>query len=203
MAKKIMSPNELVRDLFVKMNTVYSKDMYIIYHKYIIPGPNSCEEDEGFFMLEISDIYREALQQIFFNHNVVLIPDIRASKDNFELFDDDERKEDELVLRVTSFLNNLKMIEMWHDVVDDFPSIIEDVFVNKLTTVFNITRCDKKEEEIEIGKNFLPLVTLKNVNDVHYSSSYDKDHDFYELHFLLDIPYGVFHSRFRYISLVD
>lgn len=157
----------IFKDLFTKLQKVFTKDAYIIDHQIVTAGDLSSEECNGFFLCELNERYRDEFTVCYPNKNLLYIDDLRSAKDE----PDNHIKEVTNILEIdkinhrfeklanTDFDKSLK----WGS-FSDFKDQFDDLFNNKKVVLLKPVN----HPYLIISSSLLPLVGEKNAEDVEY-----------------------------------
>ena len=113
----------LIRDLMVKIKPVYLKDIYIIKHKYLIPGESSKLLTAGRFLCILSEKYEEALREItdVKEEDIIYISDIVEIKTSLDEENFDFKVIDKKNIDYDKIMNDKSLIPLMErvDKVED------------------------------------------------------------------------------------
>ena len=201
MAKKEKSSRELYLDMLTKIKSVFNKDIYIYNRRYVIAGNESYSNIIGNIYCKLNTSY-DFFSDLNINtsNNIIYIPSVV-----------DEKKVEVGTLAVE--LNNDLEIHKVNKIINQFNDIpSEFVIWKKLTdqlsdedislifeenNCYNL-QCDSKE--ITISKQILPLVTIKNIDDVTFSYKIDNENKINKILFLIMHKYFDIYALYKFIS---
>lgn len=157
------------RDLLVKLNNVFSSDIYIVNCIYVVAGKESDEDNKGYYLckltLELNDICKEELDP----SKIYYISDIRSAKDDLASYLKEITDEEEISNineRIKFIENYVNKTEAW----SNFPFTeidIKNIFSDGLCEDF--FEDDENTPTITLSKSLFPLVTEKNVSSLYYN----------------------------------
>lgn len=179
--------NKDLKELFIKIKNVFSKDLYVIKGKYCVEGNISAVKNYGECIITLENkwlnIMNEFIKEMNLSDECFAILDIDGAK---KWASGEEISSKDLFKNVDNYnnisnslyqgLNEIDKIKDWDMFIND-PKFIEDIFEDK--GVYNIIIGDGNV--IRIGKPALPLVTPKTVEKLYYNLTFDNERNLYKL----------------------
>lgn len=161
MAKKNITDEELVDDLFTKLKKLFKHDLYIINKEYIIGGKASNDELPGYVICRLDIKYIKALFNVYKEEDVLYIADI-SNKELSPVLDTD------YIINIKNTLcNKIDNIDTWNSLID----LLKDDMIKLLMSDNMSIDIDADNNKIILAKSLLPLITLKNIHKVYYHIS--------------------------------
>lgn len=190
-----MSKVDLVRDLLVKINKVFSDDMFIIRNRIAVGGIDSFVKNTGRYVCLLNENIKQEYDAFLGVDSITKITNIREAKNNFkdnmvcvnsiEEFDGTDQEEIAANLAV---YDGAMEVDVWHSLEEEMDEDDIDIIFNK-GGIATILKDD--EQPFELGKSLLPLVTEKNLSDVFFSDFKECEQDIRKIYFKIDHPYFV------------
>ena len=185
------------KTLFIKLNNIFPKDMYIFHNWCAIAGSNSETENIGFYMCILDQQARDLLNGLFPNNPILYVKSVRETKTDISKVEEilDNNVIDKLNSTVNTFMEQYNSYENW-DSFNFTPDDVAALFDNNESLV--IFKDDDTKSELVISKSLFPLVTSKTIDTVKYA--YDSSND--ELHqIIVDYRYDLFQLIMKYLFL--
>jgi hypothetical protein len=164
------------RDLLVKLNNVFSSDMYLVNCLYVIAGKESDEDNKGYYLCKLTPELISICKDGLDPNKVYFISDIRSAKDDLSTY----MKEVESVKEIDEINKRIKFIEDYVNKTEtwnNFPFTeidIKNIFSDGLCEDF--FEDDDNTPTITLSKSLFPLVTEKNVNRLYYNFFVKEDY---------------------------
>ena len=157
-----------IRDIFVKLSSVFPKDIYVIHNSYIMSGPESELATKGYYFCKLSPKAKETIGELY-PSGVVYVPAVKIIKDDLTAYEkiEDEVKVDKIVSSLYGLTEKAKSPEEWHELSTDERE--------KLTRIISEKESDfmfdgnKSKSPIMIGKNLFPLLTVATLDNLTYA----------------------------------
>lgn len=164
------------RDLLVKLNNVFSSDMYLVNCLYVIAGKESDEDNKGYYLCKLTPELIAICKDGLDPNKVYFISDIRSAKDDLSTY----MKEVESAEEIAESNKRIKFIEDYVNKTEtwnNFPFTeidIKNIFSDGLCEDF--FEDDANTPTITLSKSLFPLVTEKNVNRLYYNFFVKEDY---------------------------
>lgn len=168
-------------DLMTKISYVFKADSYILDNKYILGGEVSEKENPSNIILELSpesiSLIKEELPTYYEDikeKDVFFFKDIKKAKKDFMSYTSLLKEKDIKDIRYSEiYLNDiLKRVNDW----EDFNFTPEEV-ENFITAGKSITLFENNKDipNINISKKLIPMISIKNIEDLRYKPLPSKD----------------------------
>jgi hypothetical protein len=156
------------RDLLVKLNNVYSADVYIVNCLYVVAGTESDENNKGYYLCKLTPECIDICKATLDPDKVYFIDNIRKDKDDLdnsihEVTDMDKINEvNDYIKRIDKYVSDAKT---WDNFLFTDVSI-KSIFSDGLSEDF----FDKDDNipTITLNKSLLPLVTATTADKLYY-----------------------------------
>lgn len=189
------------RDLLVKASTLFSSDAYLINNQYLIAGPESEENNQGYYLLKLSPSIIELCNELFDNTKIYYIGSVKNAKDKLNENYNEETREAQIYSvkekadRILSFINQT---DIWKKI-----NLSEEKINQLYNENISIDFFDENEDipSITVSKCIFPLITQKSINDGYYNIFVDESKDYINLLFSFDYPLFQIYTLYRYVSL--
>lgn len=213
MVKKEKDQVAMLRGLFVKLKSVYKKDMYLFNKSFCIVGDIGDEDAIGMIVCILEPQYKEAIETVLLKDvepsilYEVQVPSIPKAIDSG----------DKLPVKAITNQNKIKSISqkisditekfnkddlIWKNLGED-EELIKTLFEKKLIFKMPIARGEKtgstKDEYITISSQMIPLCTAKTISSafIHYEQVDD-----YEDLYMVQIKFKFTHFYMEAIYYV-
>nr|DAK51313.1 MAG TPA: hypothetical protein [Caudoviricetes sp.] len=201
MAKKEKSSRELYLDMLTKIKSVFNKDIYIYNRRYVIAGNESYGNIIGNIYCKLNTNY-DFFSDLNINtsNNIIYIPSVVDEKKVEVGTLAVEVNNDLEIHKVNKIINQFNDIPsefvIWRKLTDQLSD--EDIsLIFEENNCYNL-QCDSKE--ITISKQILPLVTIKNIDDVTFSYKIDNENKINKILFLIMHKYFDIYALYKFIS---
>lgn len=201
MAKKEKTSRELYLDMLTKIKSVFNKDIYIYNRRYIIAGNESYNNIIGNIYCKLNtnyDFFSDL--PVNTNNSIIYIPSVV----------DEKKTEVGTLAHVVD--NDLeihkvnKIINQFNDIPSEFiiwKKLTEQLSDEAISLIFNENNCYNLQcnsKEITISKQILPLVTVKNIDDVTFSFKIDEENKINKILFLIMHKYFDIYALYKFIA---
>lgn len=189
------------RDVLVKASKLFTSDAYLINNQYLMAGPESEENNPGYYLLKLSPSIIEICNELFDNNKIYYISSVKNAKDKLsENYNEENMKNQislikEKVSRIESLINKT---DVWNKIN------LSEEKINKLYNEnISIEFFDENEEipSMTVSKCLFPLVTEKSINDGYYNIFFNENKNYISLLFSFDYPLFQIYTLYQYISL--
>jgi hypothetical protein len=173
--------------------------MYIINNQYVIGGSESEENNSGYYLCRLSPCVIEVCKDLFDSNKIYYISNIKNAKDKLNDYLSEVKNKSEIEdinKRIQDMLDCINKTETWKS-FNFSENDITNLFENNIS--MNLFQDNKKIPEITISKSLFPLVTEKNVSDLYYNITTDKEYN--ELIVSLDFPLFQLYMVYKYIDI--
>ena len=187
------------RDLLVKLNNVFSSDMYLVNDIYVVAGKESDEDNKGYYLCKLTPELIAICKDEFDPNKVYFINDIRSAKDDLasHINEVTDKGEIEKINKRIKFIEDyVNKTETWNS----FPFTevdIKNIFSDGLCEDF--FEDDDNTPTITLSKSLFPLVTEKNVNRLYYN--FFVKEDYADLLISFDFDYFNLYMVYRCMDL--
>lgn len=168
-------------DLMTKIGYVFKADSYIIDYQYIIGGEASEKDNPSNIILELTpdvvELLKEELPNKYEDFNsksIFMFKNVKnAKKDFYENTKVISEKESTEIREKYIYLRDTeRSINEWDTFIFSLEEIEDFVTNGKKFTLFSN---DKNHAEVTISKRLIPMISLKNFNDLKYKPLSSKD----------------------------
>lgn len=170
--------DKTMRDILVKLGSVFKKDFYIIDGGYIWEGEDSQLSNPGRYLCILEEKYKEKVKEIYGDHKCIFVSNVVLEKDDIgnhiKIKDAEYEKIKE---KIRKMLESIDEQKEWKNFLTEFPDLPDVIYGRK--NVFSIPVNDDKEV-INIGKSMIPILTEKTIAKSEYSICFS-DIKLYEL----------------------
>ena len=182
-----------IRDIFVKLKNVFTKDLYIIKNKFVCAGKESSSEKAGTYMCILEPKYSELLDYILDKDKSYYIKEVDIFKEDFTSGLKELDDYDELQAFIENTINEFNQDLIWIPASEQ-PDLVETIFDNKKNYELIVN-----DISFIIGKPLLPVITKKNITNLMFNAEYDND---LELNVLrMDFRFTHFQLLMKYYAL--
>lgn len=156
------------RDLLVKLNNVYSADVYIVNCLYVVAGTESDDDNKGYYLCKLTPECIDICKSILDSDKVYFIENIRKDKDDIEnslkVVEDFETIDtiNKYIDRINKYINDANT---WDNFLFTDVSI-KSIFSDGLSEDFFDN--DDNLPTITLNKSLLPLVTATTASKLYY-----------------------------------
>lgn len=194
--------NKKLKELFVKLKYVFPRDMILLKNRYAVAGKKSYEKNFG-FNLAILEPEQEGLIEEFFKGNT-LIKDVNKTKEYVEEKHQDiyweeynEKGSEHAYEIIQEVLKEVDGVKEWKHFTDH-EDFLEYIITKK--GIYNLP-IDGTNEMIRIGKEALPMFTMKNASQYQYHIRYDEKINLYVLLIKICIPHFQLYLHYRAVPM--
>lgn len=189
-----MANKDYLKDLLIKISTIFPKDAYIIHNMYCIEGPLSKSETAGYYICQLSPEVMNFLKEKFKRSEIIYLKSIKNAKTDFNEPNVQIVKNEDDIHEIENKLKNFQSITM--DPKNKWSSF--KFTENELTDLFDeckfitLFENDSVIPPIDISKTLLPLITRKNIDCLTYAVQVGENEE--ELSkLIMDFDHELFH----------
>ena len=189
-----MANKDYLKDLLIKISTIFPKDAYIINNMYCIEGPLSKSETAGYYICQLSPEVMNFLKEKFKRSEIIYLKNIKNAKTDFNEPNVQIVKNEDDIQNIENRIKELRSVTT--DPKNKWASF--KFTENDLTDLFDeckfitLFENDSVIPPIEISKTLLPLITRKNIDCLTYAVQLGNNED--ELtKLIMDFDHELFH----------
>lgn len=189
-----MANKDYLKDLLIKISTIFPKDAYIINNMYCIEGPLSKSETAGYYICQLSPEVMNFLKEKFKRSEIIYLKNIKNAKTDFNEPNVQIVKNEDDIQSIKKKIKELRSVTT--DPKNKWASF--KFTENDLTDLFDeckfitLFENDSVIPPIEISKTLLPLITRKNIDCLTYAVQLGNNDD--ELtKLIMDFDHELFH----------
>lgn len=191
-----MAKVDLIKDLLVKINNVFSDDMFIIRNRIVVSGIKSFEKANGRYVCVLNENIKQEYDAVLGVDSITKVVSIKDAKKSFndnivvvDKIDEFETVDQHMINASLEVYDNAIKIEEWEPLESILtPEELDGMFNRgESTLIFG----ENDQPRMRIGKSLLPLVKEKNIGDVYFSPMTEIENNVFRAFFKIEHPYFV------------